>query len=245
MTDKKVSFETINEDFCCFIDSCGKFSFYTRSTVIQRQKITMCDDYLGVIKQYKHQAIERNNEHNANQFFHMQCVINSLRSFLHMWVQLKENDFENSWTYLVDAQEYISIALRINDYEGIRNLENRLNSAEESIFPGWKIYNSPGFVETVGKCSICHESFSVCDHLENEIYMGRLCQRVDREIVRTDHFAFVENPRDRRCIITKTSDDEGNEIDYFTWEETGKKFDNNEGHHVVGRMFCFPRLDVQ
>ncbi|ACF44814.1 hypothetical protein Ppha_2655 [Pelodictyon phaeoclathratiforme BU-1] len=74
--------------------------------------------------------------------------------------------------------------------------------------------------------------------------MGRLCQRADREIVRVDHIAFVENPRDRRCIITKTSDDEGNEIDYFTWEKTGKIVNNDEGHHFEGRMFCYPTLGV-
>lgn len=75
--------------------------------------------------------------------------------------------------------------------------------------------------------------------------MGRLCQRINRDIVRIDHFSFVTNPRDKRCIITKTSDDNGNEIDYFTWEKTGKTVDNRDGHHVVGRIFCFPTLDVQ
>lgn len=244
MNEKRISFEEIHEAFCDFIDSCGKFSFYTRPIEMQRHKVAECDKYIAAIKQYKSQAIEKNNEHAANQFFHMQCMIHALRSSLLMWIELKENRFGNSWTYLVDAQEYTSIALRVNDYEGIRNLESRLKGAEESLFPGWKIYNSPAFVETIGKCSICHNPFSECNHVENEIYMGSLCQRVDRKIVRVDHFAFVENPRDRRCIITKTSDDDGNEIDYFTLEKTGKKVNNDEGYHVEGRMFCTPTLDV-
>ncbi len=244
MSEKRISFEKIHEEFCEFIDSCGKFSFYTRSSEIQRQKVAECERYLVVIKQYKSQAIEKKDEHVANQFFHMQCMINALRSSLFMWLELKENSFEDAWTHLVDSQEYMSIALRINDYDGIRNLEARLKGAEKSLFPGWKIYNSPGFVETIGKCSICHDPFSECDHIENEIYMGSLCQRIDREIVRVDHFAFVENPRDQRCIITKISDDDGNEIDYFTWEKTGEKVDNDEGHHVEGCMFCIPTLDV-
>ncbi|HCD14118.1 MULTISPECIES: hypothetical protein [Gammaproteobacteria] len=244
MNEKRVSYDEIHEAYCEFIDSCGKFSFYTRSIETQRQKVAECDNYLVAIKQYKSQAIEKNNEPVANQFFHMQCMIHALRSSLLMWIELKECSFENAWTHLVDAQEYTAIALRLNDYEGVRNLEARLKGAEQSLFPGWKIYNSPGFVETVGKCSVCHAPFSECDHVENEIYMGSLCQRIDRNIVRVDHFAFVENPRDRRCIITKTSDDDGNEIDYFTWEKTGKKVNNEEGHHVEGRMFCIPTLDV-
>tara|TARA_R110001599_G_scaffold75302_1_gene206908 strand:- start:581 stop:1318 length:738 start_codon:yes stop_codon:yes gene_type:complete len=244
MNEKRVSNEEIHEAYCEFIDSCAKFSFYTRSIEVQREKVAECDNYLVTIKQYKSQAIDKNNEPAANQFLHMQCMIHSLRSSLLMWITLKEDSFEKSWTHLVDAQEYTAIALRINDYEGVRNLEARLKGAEQSLFPGWKFYNSPGFVETVGKCSICHAPFSDCDHVENEIYMGSLCQRIDRNIVRVDHFAFVENPRDRRCIITKTSDNEGNEIDYFTWEKTGNKADNDEGHHVEGRMFCIPTLDV-
>ncbi|MBV5290513.1 MAG: hypothetical protein J0648_11920 [Pelodictyon phaeoclathratiforme] len=244
MNENRVSYEKIHEEFCDFIDSCGKFSFYTRSTEMQHQKVSECEKYLGIIKQYKLQVIEKNNEYAANQFFHMQCMINALKSSLFMWIDLKKNDFENSWTHLVDAQEYTSIALKVSDYEGVRNLEARLKCAEESLFPGWKKYNSPSFVETIGKCSICNALFSECDHVENEVYMGRLCQRVDREIVRVDHIAFVENPRDRRCIITKTSDDEGNEIDYFTWEKTGKIVNNDEGHHFEGRMFCYPTLGV-
>lgn len=62
--------------------------------------------------------------------------------------------------------------------------------------------------------------------------MGRLCQRIDRKIVRFDHFALVKNPRDRRCIFTKISEDDGQEIDYFTWEKTGIKKDNSDGMHA-------------
>lgn len=171
MSNQKLSYEEIHNKFCDFIDSCGKYGFYTRSIGVQKDKIAECDEYLGIIKSFKYQAIERKNEVIANQFFHMQCMINALRSFLLMWTHLKESKFEDSWSYLIDAQEYIFIAIRINDYEGVRNLEGRIKSAEESVFPGWKIYNSPGFVETIGKCSICDQPFSVCEHIENEIYI--------------------------------------------------------------------------
>lgn len=244
MSYKKISFKGIHEQFCDFIDSCGKFCCYTRSIDIQQQKITECEDYLITIKEYKSHAITRKDEGVANQFFHMQCVINSLRSFLLVWKNLKENDFNKSWTYLIDAQEYLIIALKIDDYEGIRNLETRLNSAETLLFPGWAKYISAGFTETIGKCSICYELFSKCEHIENSIYMGKLCLRVDREIKSADHVALVDNPRDKRCIITKISDDDGNEIDYFSWKGTGRKIDSKEGHHMEAILFCKPTLDV-
>ncbi len=244
MSEKEITIEEIHSNYCDFIDSCGKFNFYTRSKITQETKISECSQYIQLIKSYKNQAIEKGDEKVANKIFHMQCMINATKSFLLMWVKLKEDEFNKSWSYLIDAQEYVSIALRIEDYEGVRNLEVRLKGAEDSIFPGWSIYNSPGFVETIGKCSICNEPFSKCDHIENTIYMGRMCHRIDRKIINVDHFAFVENPRDRRCIITKISDDDGNEVDYFTWEKTGIKLDISKGMHAEGVMFSIPTLDV-
>ena len=244
MIDKENSFNEMHNDFCSFIDSFANYINYTRSKEAQNQKILECEKYLKSIKHQKYQAVRIENERYANQFFHMQCMINTLKSFLLMWIKLKENDFENSWKSLVDSQEYLAIALKINSYEGALNLQNSLKSAEELLFPKWGKYLSSGFIETVGKCSICHNLFTICDHIENGIYMGSICQRIDREIVEIDHLALVNSPRDRRCIMIKMSDDEGNEIDSFTLEKTGKRLDNSKGRNFQGIVFCFPTLDL-
>ena len=245
MFDEEVSFKEIHNNFCNFVDSYSQYSFYTRSINLQRKRVSDCENYLIVIKKYKFQAIDRENEYEANNIFHMQCVINALRSYLLMWIQNKENDFQESWTSLIDAQDYLSIALKINDYEGIRNFESRIKSAEHSLFSGSISYLSSGFTETIGKCSICKKSFAICEHIENEIYMGKFCQRIDRKILDVNYVALVKNPRDRRCIIINTSDDQGNEIDSFTLENTGEKFDIKTGGHCKGIAFCFPKLDLQ
>ena len=83
----------------------------------------------------------------------------------------------------------------------------------------------------------------MCDHVENEIYMGQLCRRIDREIVRTDHFSLVENPRDRRCVITKMSDDDGNEIDCYTLEKTGNKSESVDGKQLQSVVLTTHTLD--
>lgn len=244
MIDKKLLFKDIHNDFCNFVDSCSNYGFYTRSLDLQYEKIIDCENFLKVIKQYKYQAIKRKNEHESNHLFHMQCMINALRSYLYMWVQLKENDFKKSWTSLVDAQEYTAIALKTYNYEGVRIFEARLIDAENSLFPNWNRYNSCGLIETIGQCSICHDSFLNCEHIENAVYMGSLCKRINRKVIKVDHVAIVENPRDRRCIFTKTSDDDGNEIDSFTLEKTGKKVDNNDGRRFQATLFNFSELDV-
>jgi hypothetical protein len=161
-----------------------------------------------------------------------------------MWITLKNSEFKESWNHLIDAQDYISIAIKIDDYEGVRNLQKKLESAEQSLFPNWALYASPSFVEKIGKCSVCGESFISCEHIENEVYMGKLCLRVDREIIRVAHAALVKNPRDKRCIITEISDDDGNTLDNFTREKTGKKVENSEGMNVSVALFSISTLDV-
>jgi len=243
MSEKTISFDEIHRDYCKFIDSCGKLNCFTRSNRVQNDKVTECRQYISVIKAYKKQAAERGNELQANQFFHMQCMINALISSLLMWVELKNHDFQKAWRFLVDAQEYTEIALKIMDYEGVRNLNVRLKTIEDVVFPRWAVYNSPSFVETIGECSICHKPFLECDHIENQIYMGRLCQRMDRKIIDLDHVAFVEDPRDKRCIITKVSDQDGRMKDYFTLEDTGKLKDDNAPMQVEAIVLNFSDLD--
>lgn len=244
MTDKTIPFRGIENEYHDFFNSCGKFIFYTRSKRTQREKVVECEQYLLVIKSYKKQAVDQGSEEFANELFHMQCMVNASRSSLCMWIDLKEERFSNAWSNLVDAQEYLSIALKVKDYDGVRNLEKRLKGAEESIFPGWARYNSAGLVETIGNCSICGETFSLCDHIENQIYMGQMCQRIDREIVRGNHVALVGNPRDRKCVITKITEDDGQEVDFFTLDKTGEKKDNSEGMHVEAILLCVASLDV-
>ena len=153
MPEQTMTFEQIHGNYCEFIDSCNKFNSFTRSIRLQKEKIAECDQYIRLIKGFRQQAIDHAFEKQANHFFHMQCMVNALRSALLMWVDVKEEKFQNAWSNLIDAQEYTTIALKIDDYEGIRNLETLLQSAEKSIFPGWARYNSPGWIESIGECS--------------------------------------------------------------------------------------------
>ena len=245
MTRDKICFQEIKEIYEKFIDSCAKFNFFTRSIEKQKEKISECIQYINLIKAYKAQAIERNSELQANHFFHMQCMMNAIKSSLEMWVNIKEHNFARAWCLLIDAQEYIEVALKVADYEGVRNLESRLTSIEHSIFPDWALYNSPGHTETIGKCSVCHKSFVLCDHIENQVYMGKLCQRVDRKIIETNHVAIVKKPQDRRCIITKLTDN-GKTLDYFTLDESDKPLSDNPKDDEMmtsGIIMSFRSLD--
>jgi hypothetical protein len=244
MVDKSFTFQEIHSKFCDFIDECSTVIHYSVSKDIQERKISDIEKEIQIIKQYKYQAISQKHEEPANQFFHMQCVLNTLRSILLMWIEVKNTNYSKAWSYLIDAQEYIHVASIIVDYPGISFLENFLLHVEDVIFPSRSMYMSLGHTETIGDCSICNLKFSFCDHIENQIYMGQLCRRVNRKIVEANHIALVKNPRDRRCIITQTSNEEGNMIDYFTGEVCGKETETTKGMSMQSIILTMQSLDL-
>lgn len=226
-----------------FVDTCADLNVFVRSVDLQRSKIGEIDIQVNRVKGYKLSAIDSGHEIAANELFHLQCVLRSIQASLSVWVEVKSGNLCEAWNRLVDAQEYKDVALLTRDYEGLRNLEVRLDRMREVLFPHFNLYNSPGWVETIGNCSICGALFSTCDHIENRVYMGRLCRRVNRRVVEYLHAALVENPRDRRCIITKRS--EGDRmIDTLTYEDAGPRNNEGDGMLVEGVMFTLARLDL-
>lgn len=212
----------IRSAYCDFIDKCGGVICYTTAISLQEQKIEEIEQEIYRIKQYKAQFRVRGAEEYVNELFHMQCMLNAMKSVLHMWLKVKNSDFSEAWCCLIDAQEYVHVALKIKDYQGARiierNIEKFLLQVEETIFPKRTYFMSSGHVETIGKCSICNLSFSLCEHIENQVYMGKLCMRVEQKILKFDHFALVKEPKDKRCIITEIYDENGNMTDCFTGE---------------------------
>jgi len=222
--EDKIGFEEYMKNYDDFIDSCAKFNFYTRSKEVQIQKTTEIDQFLMGLKKNKANAVRDGNEKIANLFFHMQCMLNAVKSALLCWINIKEMKYRESWDCLVDAQEYVFVALQISDYPGVRNIETMLQSMEKCLFPGWSYFMSPGIIETVGDCSICGKNMSECEHIEGKVYWGALCERVNTKQIAINHVAFVESPKDKRCIIEEIADEESGFMrDYFTWELTNKK----------------------
>lgn len=211
-----------------------KYNFLVRDSDLQLEQISNLIEFKNKIKKYKYDFIHSNEEKYANTLFHFQCVLNSFISCLRMWIELKKTNYDKAWNYLIDAQEYISVAVRAaNNYVGIDEYTERLYHIEEVIFPNFPLFNSIGMVETIGHCSICIEKYGECEHIEGFIYMGRLCQRIKREVIKIDHSALVEKPRDKRCVIKAISTDEGYYRDYFTWKLTDRKVENHKERGMV------------
>lgn len=222
------SFKDIHTQFCEKIDKLQVYNNFTVSLSLKRLAIADCIHFIKFIKLLKYQAINRGNSYEADHLFHMQCFLNSLLSSLSIWILLHDKQFKKAWDSLIDAQEYLSVAKKIHEYEGLKNFEKHLDCIEKSIFPKRKIYLSSAFTSTIGNCSICGNEFSDCIHIENNIYCGQLCYRVNIKNIEGNHVALAENPKDRRSIITSYGQ-ENLIIDSFTLEKIDEKDEIQEG----------------
>ena len=143
-----LTLKDIHIQFCKKIDELQVNNNFTVNLSRKKLAIEDCSLFINYIKNMKYQAIEKRHTYEADQLFHMQCFLNSLLSSLKIWILLEENDYKKAWDSLVDAQEYLIIAKKINTYEGIDNLAKHLEAIENSIFPQRKVYLSSAFTSS-------------------------------------------------------------------------------------------------
>lgn len=153
--DGPQTFPDLCDRYSDFIDGCIELNYMVRSVDLQRKKADEIDGYVLGIKGIKAQAVDRAEEDIARLMFHFQCMLRSVQSALRVWVELKAGGNVRAWSNLVDAQEYCEVALFAGDHSGARTLEMVLKRMQECLFPTFKLFNSPGTIETVGRCSIC------------------------------------------------------------------------------------------
>ncbi len=80
-------------------------------------------------------------------------------------------------------------------------LENQLHDLEK-LYP-FNLFCSVGLLVEKYLCSICGydiDSFD-CQHIQGELYSGKIAQGVPEGAVQLDHVAFVDPPKDKRCTV--------------------------------------------
>lgn len=178
--------QDVIDDYNDFIDSCTNLNTHSRSLELQRLKVDEAGRRVLQMKGYKAQAAEQDDERAANLLFHFQCMLRSMESSLSVWVAIKEGHPQTAWDHLVDSQEYLSVAILAEDHDGARRLEQHLSAMQQALFPHFHVFNSAGFTETIGDCSICRQPFFECDHVENVItWAGCVDASTERSLRRT------------------------------------------------------------
>lgn len=251
MKKDKYDFSEIDELFESSMQEATEEMHFTSSRRIVDERIRALDENIALFKSFKYQAIQRESEYHANSFLYMQCVAQAIRAIFVMFRFVRNDENLKAWSSLIDAFEYLDVALIVvhtihkeppqEALSGVASLRERFVEFEKGLFPAHKIYNSPGMIEGVGDCSICGESFLVCEHVEKGVYAGRFCTRVNRKPIEFEHFAVVTEPRDRRCIFTTKHNRSGQSVDVFSREPLEQQ--KEEGVYEA-IMFQLGELDI-
>src|SRR5260370_1674258 len=132
-------------------------------------------------------------------------LVSGTKSFLEMWVLLKEVEHVKAWEKLVEAQKDFEIAQRILFDPDTHDLLLHLLAVERTVFPPQSFFSS-AYTYPAAICSICDQTYGECNHVQGRIYMGKICRRRIPKSSFTE-FSIVFTPRDKRCRIAEYADD--------------------------------------
>jgi hypothetical protein len=240
---------TVNEfvrEYEAAMQKIAPFLWFTRPSDVMVEPERRAQEWAARACAAKEEA--RSNEWGeiANLMLSLQCFASCIASQFEMYQRLKSGQPDAAWDALVDAQEYIQIAIQADDHVDYRVHSDRLRMAEELLFPR-PAFQSCGIVYRAGNCTICGRRFDSCEHEEGSVYIGRLCREVNRRDIKLNEISLVPEPRDKRCRVVAWEDDEGVYRNWFTWEkvqeeEAGQEVKSSGGRRIAGYAYRFETL---
>ncbi|WP_138993958.1 hypothetical protein [Larkinella sp. C7] len=202
------------------VNSANLMAFFTRDINLQKGNIASLLELIEYVEEFKQESIQIENEEKANFLLCLQLYARAIMTELEMLVSLKEDNISEAWDYLVSAQNIVSSTVRNYPFptdgfcDHLSEYSARFHQYEKLLFPQiW--FLSRGSIVNETKCSICEQSYSICDHLKGYAYMGKLCCEITEKVVKLEEISFVENPKDKRCRMTHFSS-QGNKYDVLT-----------------------------
>jgi len=204
------------------VNAAYQFCYPVRDAALQRQAAADLDAYLEVLGRAKADCQAAQRSDAANVALGMHCFALSVRCFLQMWIELRDDDPGSAWDSLVNSQVNARMAMRISQSfaEQLEGLVRRLDAVEQVVFPAIQ-FVSPSMVVSGTKCSLCNAAFHECSHVSGLAYNGEFCVEVVDGIKSVDHIALVEHPRDKRCRLTECFE-RGHVLDAFTLRRTDR-----------------------
>ncbi len=226
------------QEFQAAMLKVAPFLWFTRPAEAMIEPQRSADEWADRARAAKEGARVNKQEAVANLMLSLQCFARSISRQFEMFLKLKQGQPDAAWEALIDAQEYIQIALQIDDLPNYRFHADRLKKFGELLFP-IPLFTSCGIVYRAGNCTICEQRFDSCEHEEGRVYLGRLCREVNRRDVKLNEISLVPEPRDRRCRVGAWEDDEGVYRHWFTWEKIPESEAGNEVKPHGGRRAGF------
>lgn len=139
-----------------------------------------------------------------NEAYIYDCFFNMLSNVARFWKCIEGQTYYDSWWRLHDIfddlrclKKFYKLNNRVIDF-----LVKQMKSIE-GIYP-YKFFSSPGFIVERYDCSICDKDMDgdECQHFKGELYDGEMAIAIAKKIKDIDHFAIVENPKNKRLAIS-------------------------------------------
>lgn len=154
------------------------------------------------LERYRGQAIETQNEEQANAAFVHCKIVAALLHHLQVWLLLKADQSLDAWNELVEAQDCLACALRFSQSEALHKWYLELLASENLLFPPQRFVSSSHCFGSA-ECTICNGIYGECEHVAGRLYMGEMCLARVRDICSVDHVAVVDQPHDKGCRCVK------------------------------------------
>lgn len=127
--------------------------------------------------------------------------IDFLAAYARIWRLIAQSQFTASWDALQDALDLLRLIKRFSAID-ISFFENQLTELERA-YP-YNVFFSIGAVVGWFECSLCGRDIDSldCPHRRGHLYRGKMAQAMAKNVVRLDHVAMVEQPQDKRCVVS-------------------------------------------
>lgn len=152
--------------------------------------------------------IERTRLRNArgpdalfDDLYVLDRCVDFLVTYARVWRFIAQSQFTASWNVLQDALDLLRLIKRFSAID-ISFFENQLTELEHA-YP-YSVFFSIGAVVARFECSLCGRDMDSldCPHRRGHLYRGRMAHAVAKNMVELDHVAMVEQPQDKRCVIS-------------------------------------------
>ena len=187
------------KDFNNQIKESQNIAIFTRDLNIQKEEVEKLENYINSLQEIKKSNRTKYTEDELNL---LMCIIlsaDTIKCELLMLIALKENNMDSAWSYLVEAQNTISLVSRNHPFnpEMLNGYISKLTQYEKTLFPRMA-FSSIGSIIKKSRCTICNNDYNECDHIKGKLYGGEICAReiLDAEI---EEVSIVDNPANKLC----------------------------------------------
>ncbi|MDI9409657.1 MAG: hypothetical protein QM523_10500 [Candidatus Pacebacteria bacterium] len=191
----------------------ARYSVMSVNINIQRNVIEMINNASSKNIINLEKSIRKNDDFLSNLFKSSDISFKFFKSLLQFMVYMKENNAEEAWNRLIEAQNLLSLSVQINPSQfGFDKYIKELDDYERLLFPK-QVFLSPAYYSDNLECTICNNSLFKCNHITGQLYSGKICQlRITK--LNLDHIAIVDDPLDKRRRVTSTEQED------YTYENT-------------------------